>query len=147
MIRPRVAGPALDALPDATPAHFPFSALAEACATERPLWDPATGPVTELENLAYIALSPLGIFAILTVAVCLWHRRTWSLVAGTVFLIVQAATTAFGPMIRLSTENAAALSEGCVILSPWPSFVLLGLALVLLWWPRKDETGHERTGP
>lgn len=112
--------------------------MAEVCDKERPGWDPASGPVTQLDELLHVALSPLGLVAALIFVGALMLRRTWGYVGGTVALTAIAALI-FAGWFDPTGITEAATREGCMALPALPIFAVLTLALTLLWWPRKSD--------
>ncbi|MEM9850846.1 MAG: hypothetical protein AAF761_02495, partial [Pseudomonadota bacterium] len=65
--------------------------MAEVCDKVRPGWDPASGPVSQIDELLHFGLSPLGLLAALVFFGALILRRTWGYISGTIALIAIAA--------------------------------------------------------
>ena len=112
--------------------------MAEVCDKVRPGWDPASGPVSQIDELVHFALSPLGLLAALFFIGALILRRTWGYIGGTIALIGIAALI-FAGWFDPTGITQAATREGCVTLPALPIFSLLTVALTLLWWPRKSD--------
>lgn len=97
----------------ATLTLLPAQALAEVCDKERPLWSPADGPMSALDELFHLAttLPGLGIAGALTLALLSGTRLYWALTALFSAIIALSLWAMQNDPLGLTQ---AAMAEGCV---------------------------------
>ena len=93
-------------------AVLPTPALAEVCDKVRPLWDPANGLATVVDEAKHLALSPLALILIAATAIVVRLRSQWgglAVVCGwSFFTYFVALPNTSDPVQQL------ALQEGCI---------------------------------
>ncbi len=109
-------------------ALVPTKALADACDKERPLWNPATGPATALNELVYLATLPVSLTLLALAALALAMRlRSLLIIAAVLWggLSVIIVWDNFGPV--LDDVRWLAMEEGCI----GPSYLFIALAIAI----------------
>lgn len=115
-------------------------AWAEVCDKVRPHWDPASGPVSQVDDLLHFLTEPLGLGTIALVAISLAFRRAWLAIATTIVLIAVAALLFFDIANIVDDITHEARLEGCLTQPVLVPLILLGIGLIVIWWPRRPAT-------
>jgi hypothetical protein len=112
---------------------LPLPALAEVCDKLRPAWNPSSGPLGALGEMAYVAGSLPGMVLLTLFALAMWRGWRWLLA------IVSFAALALAALIYIGAgapTRAEAMAEGCVG-SAYPVAAVLAalavLAFVRFW--------------
>ena len=87
---------------------LPGVTWAQSCATQRPSWDGA--PVSEAQEVVFLASSPMALILFLATAVALRTKSSWG------GLVVVLGWTAFVTFLTMLAPDARkqAIAEGCV---------------------------------
>lgn len=113
------SGQPLGKLPRATAlclavALFPQAALAEVCNKARPLWNPAEGPASALDEALHFAASPVSVVLLLATAVALRFRSPWGGLAAVCGWSALVFSIVFGDARDLTGVGPLARAEGCI---------------------------------
>jgi len=115
-------------------ASIPNSAQAEVCDKVRPAWTPDHGPVSQLDELLFFIMEPLGLFVLGLMIVAVLIRQPWvaKTSASIVFLV---ALLLIGEWLHLLDNKQIAQfaeDEGCIAPPILTSTFLLAFALLTL---------------
>lgn len=122
-------GPLRRGLIAVTATLAPGAAQAGICATQRPGWQPADGPVGAWGETLYILGSPLGLGIVLLLGIGLVFPRPWL----SAILALPALGLAWLLTIgRTSDAAGLAMSEGCIGTAMPASILLVLMAAVVL---------------
>lgn len=95
-------------------ALLPSAALAEVCDKVRPLWDPATGPATAVDEALHLASTPVAMILLLVTALALRLKHAWVGLAAVCGWSAYVGLTVFGNRSDPSGIHQSAVAEGCI---------------------------------
>ncbi len=104
---------------------------AEVCDKVRPDWNPADGPVNQLEDLALFFVEPLGLLVLALTLAAVLLRKAW-LAAIVVTLLVAIVGLSISTWIEADDVTDFAILEGCIAAPILTNITLIALGTIIL---------------